>query len=231
MSRKPIYQVLVEKHGFSPAQKIIIAMVPEKSLVLEVGSSSGYMTGEFQKKGCLVDVTEANSKAAQAAKKWARSTFVGSVEDQKVRDKIREVYDVIICADVLEHLVDPEVTLEFLKKKLKKGGFFLISLPNVAYWDMRLRLLFRGDFTYQESGLLDKTHLRFYTYYGFLDLLKRHKLKIDQVLPAEGRIPLEHSISKIPILGGVVLGLWKGTLMKRWPNLNFYHYVVKASLF
>lgn len=224
---KSIYERLVEQYGFSPAQKIIIGLVTDGE-VLEVGSSSGYMTKEFAKASCIVDVVEKEESFAQKAGKIARQVFVGSIEDKNLQQRLKKSYDFIVCADVLEHMVDPEKVLHFLKMRLKKRGFILISIPNIAFWNMRLELL-GGKFDYQESGLLDRTHLRFYTYNSFLALLKKVGLKIVKIYPAEGRIPLEYSLRKIPLLGKMLIALFKPKLMEVFPNLTIHHYVVKAT--
>lgn len=225
---KSVYQKLVEQHGFSPAQKIIVGLI-NMGNVLEVGSSSGYMTKVFTKNGCVVDIVEPDKSAAKLAGKISRFIYTGSIEDLEIQKQIRSDYDFIVCADVLEHLVDPEQVLIFLKKRLKKTGQIVISIPNVAFWDMRLELL-KGRFEYQESGLLDKTHLRFYTYNTFLAMLKRAGFEVVKTIAAEGRIPLEHTIRRIPLIGGLFVGLFKSLLMSKLPNLTYYHYVVQAKI-
>lgn len=223
-----IYQRLVDIHGFSAAQKIIISLV-KNSQVLEIGSSAGYMTAEFKKNDCQVDIVEIDKRAAKSAKKFASTVFQGSLEDEKLQQQIIKQYDIIVCADVLEHLVDTEGALKFLKKKLKKDGWILISVPNIACWEMRLKLL-QGNFEYEESGLLDKTHLRFYTYNTFLELLTKLNFKIIRIYPAETRIPLEVSINKIPILGKLIIFLIKPIFTANFPNLSFNHYVVQTKI-
>lgn len=213
-----LYQDLVKQHGFSPAQKIIISQVLQGE-VLEIGSSSGYMTKEFKKRGSIIDVVEVDNKDIMEAKKFARNVFLGSIEDNKLRQKIKGKYDFIICADVLEHLFDPEAALLFLKSKIKKEGVILISIPNIAYWAMRIQLL-KGRFDYTESGLLDKTHLRFYTYNSFLELLKKLEFKIEKIYPAEVSIPFGHILH---------INFLKLLFAKFFPNLSIYHYVVKAK--
>lgn len=225
---KSIYQQLVEKYGFSPAQKIILNLVTEGE-VLEIGASSGYMTKEFVKKGCIVDVVEIDKDSFERVADLVRQVFWGSIEDINIQNKIKKTYDFIICADVLEHLIDPKGVLNFLKTKLKSHGQILISIPNIAFWNMRLELM-RGRFEYQDSGLLDKTHLRFYTYNGFVKLLKSVGLKILQIYPAESKIPLEYSLKKIPLFGNLIVNIIKPKLIQAFPNLTYFHYVVQAKI-
>ncbi len=229
-SKIPLYQRLVEEHGLSNAQKLIIGFVEGGKSVLEIGPSTGYMTAQFKAKGAKVSVVEMDKKAIFKVGKIADATFEGSIEDKFVRSQIKEEFDVIVCADVLEHLVDPGATLDFLKTKLKQKGQIVVSIPNVAFWDMRKQLFFRGDFSYKESGLMDRTHLRFYSLNNFLALLKEHGLKVLEITPAESRIPFEYSLKRIPVLGKLFLALFKNKLVKKFPNLTFYHYVVKAEI-
>jgi len=72
-------------------------------------------------------------------------------------------FDCITCNDVLEHLVDPYSVLTALKSKLTAGGVIICSLPNVRYWDNLKNLLLRKQWKYMDHGILDRTHLRFFT--------------------------------------------------------------------
>jgi 2-polyprenyl-3-methyl-5-hydroxy-6-metoxy-1,4-benzoquinol methylase len=81
-----------------------------------------------------------------------------------VEDTLKErKFDWIMAADVLEHTPDPKTTLSFYGRYLKPDGRLIVSLPNVAVWDNRLRLLF-GRFDYRDSGVMDRTHLRSFTF-------------------------------------------------------------------
>src|SRR5262249_26316275 len=80
-------------------------------------------------------------------------------------------FDWIVASDVLEHLSYPWDALRFYRRVLKSNGQLIVSLPNVALWDNRLRLLF-GQFNYRDSGVMDRTHLRFFTVRTARELLK-----------------------------------------------------------
>ena len=106
-----------------------------------------------------IDIDEARAKLAQER---LNKVIVANVEKME-RDPFPDGYfDIIIFADVLEHLKEPETVLRRFKKYLKKDGYALISIPNIANWKMRVYLLF-GKWHYKDVGLLDKTHLRFFT--------------------------------------------------------------------
>lgn len=81
-------------------------------------------------------------------------------------------FDWIMAADVLEHSAEPQAALRFYRRFLKPYGRLIVSLPNVAVWDNRFRLLF-GRFDYRDSGVMDRTHLRFSPFARHVSLLSR----------------------------------------------------------
>lgn len=224
-----IYAELVKKHGLSSAQKKIIEIVDSYKIILEVGSSHGYLTKEFKAKGCTIDIIEKNLKAVASAKKYARQTYIGSAEELHFLKKIKNQYDLIIFADVLEHLVSPEIPIKFCKKILKPNGKIIISLPNIASWPARKELFFLGKFEYTDSGLMDKTHLRFYSLNSFKKFLQVNQIKIESIIPCETYLPLQRTLSKLPLIGAsVFLPLFR-FLAEQVPNLAYFHYIVVAK--
>ena len=101
-------------------------------------------------------------------------------------------FDVVVCADVLEHLPEPHLLLSLILTWLRPGGVVLVSLPNVANVSVRLALL-SGHFRYAERGILDRTHLRFYTLETARELLTTAGFRIRGVeasaMPYELALP------------------------------------------
>lgn len=87
-------------------------------------------------------------------------------------------FDYIICADVLEHLRDPEAALRRFTPYLKDDGYFLISLPNIRYFGVLMNLALLGRFDYEDSGILDRTHLKFFTRDTAIEMLERAGLEV-----------------------------------------------------
>jgi 2-polyprenyl-3-methyl-5-hydroxy-6-metoxy-1,4-benzoquinol methylase len=142
--------------------KIIVDMVSHNKDVLELGCSTGFVSQHFVKNGCKVTGVEIDEAAAQSAR-----TFCWRVETIDINDPdwIRKVggpFDIIVFGDVLEHLLDPIETLRLSRELLRDGGRVVISLPNIAHWTIRLGLLL-GNFDYTSTGILDLTHLKFFT--------------------------------------------------------------------
>jgi len=153
-------------------------MIGHNKTVLEVGCATGYFTKVLSERGCKVVGMELDPDAAKAAERWADRVVVGNADDAAAWDPLDdESFDVITFGDVLEHLRDPVAVLRAAARKLKLTGFVVTSLPNVAHGDVRLSLL-HGDFRYRETGLLDRTHVRFFTLETTRELLREAGLVV-----------------------------------------------------
>jgi 2-polyprenyl-3-methyl-5-hydroxy-6-metoxy-1,4-benzoquinol methylase len=139
----------------------MLHMVPEGASVLDIGCSSGNLGAALVKeRKAQVDGVDITKSDVELAKKHLQNAWVSDIEnDEKL--PFEKTYDVIIFADVLEHMKDPVGVLTRIKKFLKPDGIVVFSIPNMAHISIRLQLL-EGNFTYTETGLLDYTHLHFY---------------------------------------------------------------------
>ncbi len=141
----------------------VIEMVGEGRRVLELGPATGYMSAALRQRGCTVTGVELDASMAAQAARFCERVIVGDLDTLDLADELGEDrFDVIVAADVLEHLRDPLRALRTLSAFLRPEGYFVVSLPNVAHASVRLALL-EGKFTYRRLGLLDSTHLRFFT--------------------------------------------------------------------
>jgi 2-polyprenyl-3-methyl-5-hydroxy-6-metoxy-1,4-benzoquinol methylase len=142
----------------------ILARVPEGANVLDVGPWTGAQGRHLmQHGGATVDGVEPDAEAAAVAAADYRELIVGPIDDGEVQAQLAgRDYDAILFLDVLEHLHDPAAVLRAARGWLAPGGSVLCSLPNVAHWRVRLALA-RGRFDYADNGLMDRTHLRWFT--------------------------------------------------------------------
>lgn len=142
----------------------VVRLVGAGKRVLELGPATGYMSKVFRDRDCSVVGVEVDPGMAESAAQYCERVIVGDIESLDFESEFgADRFDVIVAADVLEHLKDPLTVLRNLASYLTPElGFFVVSLPNVAHGSVRLALL-EGDFSYQRHGLLDKTHLRFFT--------------------------------------------------------------------
>jgi spore maturation protein CgeB/ubiquinone/menaquinone biosynthesis C-methylase UbiE/thioredoxin-like negative regulator of GroEL len=159
----------------------LIPLIPsDAKCILEVGCAAG-MTGRELKKrsGAFVAGIELNAQAAEAAKKVLDDVLQGSIEtiDLPYSDGS---FDCILFADVLEHLVDPLSALLKVRRLLKKGGTVVASIPNVQFHGV-IHQLIEGNWTYEKEGILDETHLRFFTYKEIVKLFSKAGYSIQAV--------------------------------------------------
>lgn len=165
---------------------VLAAFVAPRSRVLDLGTGAGGLGAHLSaEKACVVDGLTLNAAEAVAAGSAYRRLEVGNLEaDGWCEAFERQCYDVIVCADVLEHLRDPAQVLRRCQDLLAPGGLLLVSVPNVAYAGMVAELM-HGGWTYGPEGLLDATHLRFFTRRSFEALLQREGWHLHAAEPIE----------------------------------------------
>lgn len=156
-----------------------------RSPILDVGAAQGFLGQLLGNTALTIDAVEPNPYWAEHAQPFYRQVFASSIEAANLPDA---TYRVIVCADVLEHTVDPEAVIEQLRRVATDDALFIISLPNVAHLAVRLMLLF-GRFPQMERGILDRTHLHFYTLDTATDMLRRAGLEVVRARPTG--VPLD----------------------------------------
>lgn len=143
--------------------KKMLGLVGENKRVVDFGCASGYFARLLTEAGCEVVGIEINPEAAKLAEQYCQKVIVADLDYQSVGDILAEQqFDVATFGDVLEHLKNPAKLLKSVRNILRPEGFVVASIPNIAHGAVRLALL-EGRFEYDELGLLDNTHLRFFT--------------------------------------------------------------------
>ncbi|CAB4743661.1 MAG: methyltransferase domain-containing protein [Actinobacteria bacterium] len=146
----------------------VLACAPPNAVVLEGGVSSGYFARVLTSAGMVVDGLELDPDAAQRAREVCRRVWVGDLQAVDA-DQLDGPYDVLLFGDTLEHIADPVAVLRRLRGNLRDEGALVVSIPNFSNWAVRLQVL-AGRFRYTDRGILDSTHLRFYTEKSVLEL-------------------------------------------------------------
>ena len=161
----------------------LINLIDKKSQnlkVLEIGAAYGETLFYLKQNGIAsevvgVDIFE-DAKNKQNYKPLDQFIF-GDIEKIDLPEYFQH-FDLILLADVLEHLFEPKSVLETLKKYLKEDGKIIISMPNIRYYSALYKIVFKGDFKYEESGIFDYTHVRFYCRKNIQDLLETAGYKV-----------------------------------------------------
>ncbi len=177
MGTKNPYLFKPDRH--SSHMKIIsyLRNIDAKLRILDVGCSNGFIGKQLGKKHEFYGI-DISGKDAAIARKYYKKVRVANI-DSKKQIYNEGFFDVIIMADVLEHLKDPLGALLNFKRLLKKNGLVIISVPNVANIYVRLKLLL-GNFDYEERGILDKTHTKFFTLKSFRNFIRESGLVIEK---------------------------------------------------
>ena len=157
----------------------ILDGLPRGLSVLDVGCGSGVHGAELKRiHGHRVFGVDLSEQSIEKAKSRLEDAWVADVtRPERYPFYGRRFFDVIVFSDILEHLYDPADVLERHIRLLAPGGRILISLPNVAIWNVRLELLV-GRFEYQDTGTLDRTHIRFFTRRTFRRFLDEAGLQV-----------------------------------------------------
>ncbi len=164
------------------AHSVLMRLIPPGSRVLELGCASGYLSGYMEQTlGCRVTGLEYDPDAVAIARGRMSEVYQADLDvpDALAPARTSAPYDVLLAAAVLEHIKQPERVLREARALLKPGARVIVSLPNVAYWQIRLRLLV-GRFDYEDYGVMDRTHCRLYTLKTGRELLESTGYAVEQ---------------------------------------------------
>lgn len=164
----------------SPAR--LLSLVGQNKRVLEVGCSAGVQTRILvESLNCTVTGIEINPDAAREAGRYCSEVICGDIEQLDLLGRFAPgAFDVVIFADVLEHLRDPSAVLEKIRPLLAEGGAVLASIPNIVHAALVMEMV-RGRFDYRNFGLLDDTHIRFFTLKGVCKLFEESGYRLTHI--------------------------------------------------
>lgn len=178
---------------------LLVRLVPPGSRVLDVGCATGYLGELLAAQRCSVVGIDADHEAVAAARLSGAYLSVHEIDlDDPVANLPRSAFDIVLCADVLEHLRDPEGALRRLRRLVADDGRLVVSLPNVAHLSVRLGLL-AGRFRYTQRGILDRTHLHFYTHDSAVALVNSVGLRVESVFAGSNRFGMALSFGPRPV--------------------------------
>jgi len=214
------------KESGTSSHSLILRMAGEGRgrRLLDVGPADGFLARRLSSAGWEVTGIEGDPELGRQAQ--AGCSRVVAADLNGSLPELEGPFDAIIYGDVLEHLVRPEAVFRHLNRFLAPGGTVIVSMPNVAHLWVRMQLLL-GRFSYRERGILDRTHLRFFTLGSFREFLRQGGIR-----PLEIRFtpaPLELAIPER--LQGVWLrGLQRAHALaaRAWPGGLAYQFVARG---
>jgi 2-polyprenyl-3-methyl-5-hydroxy-6-metoxy-1,4-benzoquinol methylase len=213
------YTLKEDIHGSHATILRILERYP-RGKVLEVGCADGFFSEKIAPFHEVWGV-EVNSEDARDAGRFCKKVYIADIEEVEIDEK----FNIVLLADVLEHTRNPMSVLKKVGDWLAENGIIILSVPNVAHLSVRLSLL-AGRFDYMERGILDKTHLKFFT-----------RNSIDNLLKETGYSIIERDITPLPLLE--ILGVKRNRMLdcveslyyhlsKIWKTLFAYQFIIIA---
>ena len=216
------YEATVDPNA-NTSQSVMLDLVGHHKSVLDVGCATGYLGAALMARGCTVTGIEIDAEAADEARQRLDRVIVGDLGELDLDAVLgSERFDVVLMGDVLEHMVDPAALLLRAVSLLNPGGSVVISIPNVAHGSLRLALL-QGRWQYKDRGLLDRTHLRFFTRPAVEALVRDAGLRIvDMRATTSDPLGSEVEVDAAALPAGVV------DWVRAQPDSDVYQFVLRA---
>lgn len=218
------YDQDVDSEAPNNAHSLALQLVGRNQRVLELGAAGGHVTRALKSRGCEVTAVEIDKSREEELQCVADQTIITDLDVLDLRQRLTgdPEFDVILAGDVLEHCRRPDLVVHQFHSLLKTDGRLVLSIPNVAHGDVRLSLI-AGKFEYQRTGLLDASHLRFFT-----------RDTLDKFLNSTGFVITRILTTNCPIgsteIGVPDAGIPRDAIeyVRNAPNATVYQFVVEA---
>jgi SAM-dependent methyltransferase len=202
----------------------ILEREKEAVKILDVGTASGYLGKTLRGRGYIVTGIEKDAATAERARDFYDSFHLADIETFEF--PYRREFDYILFADVLEHLRDPAAVLRRCIPALKNSGKIIISVPNVANFIVRLSLLF-GKFDYMDRGILDRTHLRFFTLRSLKKMMSEVLCEVQDVIPTPLPVQIVFPFTESKFFAPLHESFYAFT--RSWKTVFAYQFVIVAA--
>lgn len=177
------YDSKTSTYYYNPRVEMLSFIPKESKRLLDIGCSTGGFGANLKKVNSAIEIwgIEPYSAAAQEASKQLENV-INSIFEKDMPELEGQKFDVIVFNDVLEHLVNPEKTLQDCHQYLTEGGVIVASIPNIMYFPLFVKqLLIKEDWEYMKEGVFDNTHLRFFTKKSMIRLFKDSGYSLQQI--------------------------------------------------
>ena len=201
-----------------------LSAAPRPSRILDIGAADGYLGAILKEQGHYLAGVESDPALAQKARPHYDEFHTVDVEGLDIPSAGQ--FDFILLADVLEHLRDPGALLRRALSGLRPGGEIIISLPNIAHLYVRLSLLL-GRFEYRDRGILDRSHLRFFTLASMTRMVREADCRVIELKPTPMPVQLVFPWTDRPIFAP--LHELHFLAVCCWKTLLSYQFVCRAA--
>jgi hypothetical protein len=202
----------------------LLSFYDEGTRVLDIGTASGMLGRMCIGRNYVIYGIEPNPEWARESSPYYKEILPNNLEDTP--ESFLRDYDVVVCADVLEHMIAPEKELQRLVLLQNSGTHFIISVPNIANIWIRINLLF-GKFEYTDRGILDRSHKNFFTRSSFNEMLNLVGLDVVSISVTPIPLNLVHQFFENNIFGRLLFQFLNG-VTQALPTLFGYQFVANA---
>ncbi|MHA6333010.1 class I SAM-dependent methyltransferase [Qipengyuania sp. CAU 1752] len=201
----------------SHVRRDIFPFVSKGGNLLDIGGGDGATARAIRQEG-LADTVGVADMVAPRNDDLLDFTWQGDLTSEGAIESIgaeHGPFDTILACDILEHFADPWSIVSRLHRQLKQGGTLVASIPNVRHWSVSGALFLKGRFAYTQSGILDRTHLRFFVRDTAQALMGSSGLRVERVAPLPSGRRLDRVITRIPVEGIRSLGALQYAIVAR----------------
>lgn len=179
--------------------KKVLEWIKKGDRVLEFGCHSGYLSYWLKRYDCLVTGVDLDTEALKKAAPYLDNSFVGNIEKDDFWNYLGDSkYDSITFMHILEHLIDPWKVLERTKGILEDDGTVIISIPNICNARNRFSIL-KGRFDYEDTGVMDRTHLRFFNKKTGIEMIEKSGFKVVEYFAPVQVNPIKCLLDELPV--------------------------------
>ena len=176
-------------------EDVLRLIVKPSSRILDVGCGGGSLAKILTANGHSVDGLTISNIEYKIAQEFVINIYLHNLENGLPDEMLHSQYDYVICSHVLEHIVYPDKLLKDIYLVLKPGGSLVVALPNIMHYKSRLKLI-TGNFMYEDAGIWDNTHVKWYTFNSAKKLLSNYGFLIEMAT-VTGELPLNSLFAKI----------------------------------
>lgn len=197
VSMPPVCRDRIYKGSNPPLLQLISSLRP--GTALDCGCGAGGNARSLRQMGWRVTGITVSPEELDMASGCCEAVLLADL-NLGIPKEAAGPFDLVVFSHVLEHLLHPGVALRDAHRLLRPDGRLFVALPNVLYWRLRLKFVF-GEFRYEPTGIMDETHVRFYTFHSGMELLQSNGFEVVSTL-GDGDFPLPFLRRVLPALGG-----------------------------
>lgn len=205
--------------------ELVYNLVDKSSKVLDLGCATGYFGKELAKKSVEIYGIDVDQIALNHARKYYKKVIQSDLNQLNTKILPKKYFDYVLLLDVIEHLIGADQLLEKIFKLVNSNAKLIISTPNILHISVRFKFIF-GKFTYEKYGILDETHVHFYTIQSLVQLVTKMGYQVVKVIPAA-------DLGQVPFLGRFLRKISpdvQNFFVKLAPNWLATQFIVVCSL-